>query len=122
MKQAKEGARGNFHGSQASEGAMGGNTPGKEGHRATGKSNHHEATLRSGSMPKAVAVPNKLGLYEPTDPMPSGESDHETLRAGKKPKAERAVSHAKHSPESLKRARMLNVRSEQGGAEKEGGW
>ncbi len=108
---------------QVKEGAMGGNMPGKEGHRATGKSNHPEASLRSGNLPKAVAVPNSLGLKQsPHEEAPSGESNHETRRFGNKPSAEKVQSHAKHNHETLKRARMLNVRSEKGGAEKNGGY
>src|SRR5579859_466531 len=93
-----------------------------EGARKRAKSNHPEATLRSGSLPGAVAVPNSLGLKQGKNDAPSGESNHETLRHGKTPQAESVRSRAAHNPETLRRARMLNNRSESGGAEKGGGW
>jgi hypothetical protein len=106
---------------QVKEGAQGGNMPGKEGHRATGKSNHPEATLRNGSKPSGNSLA-AFGLKQsPHEEAPSGESNHETRRFGNKPSAEK-VKPVSHDKATLSRARMLNVRSEKGGAEKGGGW
>ncbi len=68
-------------------------------------------------------VTNSLGNHQGSNDAPSGESNHETLRHGKAPKPEKVL----HAPMpmnqgTLAKARKFNVRSEQGGAEKEGGW
>ena len=69
-------------------------------------------------------VANSLGNHQgPEGPGPTGESNHETLRHGKKPSPEKV----KHAPMpmnqgTLAKARMFTKRSEEGGAEKEGGW
>jgi hypothetical protein len=105
---------------QVKEGAKGGNMTAKEGHRGTGKSNHPEATLRNGSKPSGNSLAS-FGATQATGKAPSGESNHESLRFGSKPSAEK-VKPVSHDKATLSRARMLNVRSEKGGAEKGGGW
>ena len=105
---------------QVKEGAKGGNMTAKEGHRGTGKSNHPEATLRNGSKPSGNSL-SAFGLSQAASKAPSGESNHETLRHGSKPSSER-VKPVSHDKATLSRARMLNCRSEKGGAEKGGGW
>ena len=87
---------------QVKEGAKGGNMPGKEGHRATGKSNHPEATLRNGSKPSGNSLA-AFGATQATGKAPSGESNHETLRFGSKPSASMikppvAVTHLDRTP------------------------
>lgn len=84
-------------------------------------SSNPEETLRSSSKPSGNAGMKSSGLREGVDDAPSGESNHETLRHGKKPKSE-AVRHAQHDPSAQKRAHAFNERSQNGGAEKEGGW
>jgi hypothetical protein len=101
-------------------GAEGGNETAKQGTRKSGKSNHPEATLRSGNKPTAGGV-GAFGLHEGTDKAPNGEGSHETLRHNNKPSPEK-VKPVSHDKATLSRARMLNERSENGGAEKGGGW
>jgi hypothetical protein len=96
----KQGAHGGN--APAEQGARGGNAHGAEGLKHTGKTNHETASLRTGSLPGAVKVPNGLGLGQSSDPAPSGESNHESLRHGSKPAAERVKSHPTHS--SVQRA------------------
>jgi len=123
MKQATEGSMGGRHGAQVSEGAKGGRHGAQvtEGHKATGKSNGPEATLRSGSKPSGNAL-GSFGLKQsPHEEAPSGESNHETRRFGNKPAAEK-VRHAKLDTSVQKKAHGFNERSQKGGAEKGGGW
>ncbi len=123
MKQVSEGSMGGRHGAQVSEGAKGAGKHGvqvKEGHKSTGKSNGPETTLRSGSLPSGNSL-SAHGLSQGKNDAPSGESNHETLRHGNRPQAEKVKS-VKHNQETLSRARMLNCRSEKGGAEKNGGY
>jgi len=113
LAQATEGARstGKDHMSQASEGA-----------RSTGKGNGPEETLMAGKLQSGndmKAMGNKATYDEATTS--DGDSNLETLRQGDKPAAEK-VQAVKFDQDCLKKARMLNERSENGGAEKEGGW
>ena len=121
MAQAKEGSMGGRHGAQVMEGARGGRHGAQvtEGTRG-GKSNGPETTLRNGSKPNGNSL-SAHGLKEGSDKAPTGESNHETLRHGNKPAAER-VRQASHDQGALKKARMFNDRSIKGGAEKGGGW
>lgn len=50
------------------------------------------------------------------EPKPTGESNHETLRQGRKGKKE-SVKQASHDHGALAKARKYNTRSEMGGAE-----
>lgn len=79
------------------EGARSGNTPGMEGKREPGKTNHELATLRHDNLPGAVKVPNSLGNHQAESATPTGESNHESLRHGRMPQAERVKSHPAHS-------------------------
>jgi hypothetical protein len=99
----------------------------KKKHSGEGK--HPDVTLGEGLEIGSVhpahikGVTNSLGNHQAKDVAPSGESDHETLRHGKKPQPEK-VLHAPMpmNPGTLAKARMFNDRSVKGGAEKEGGW
>jgi hypothetical protein len=84
------------------------------------KSNHPEASLRSGSMPPVTGM-KAHGNKQGSNDTPMAESNTETLRHGKAPKPE-MVKHAAHNPATQKRAQMFNERSENGGAEKNGGY
>lgn len=123
--QAKEGPKGGRM--VVEQGAHGGRMTGSEGIRAS-KDNMPDVKLgeglEMGSVHKAhkKGLVNGLGGKQAMSPANSGESDHETLRHGSKPKPESVQNAPKHNQDVLKRARMFNVRSEQGGAEKEGGW
>jgi hypothetical protein len=123
MKQAKEGAKGaGMHGAQAQEGGRGGmhGAQASEGHKSTGKSNHEEASLRSGSLPSMTGLVAH-GLKQGANDAPSGESNHETLRHGSRPQPEK-VRDVKHDQGALSKARMFNDRSIKGGADPMGGY
>jgi hypothetical protein len=94
-----------------------------EGIVDTGKGNGPEETLRKGDIPSGngglKAAGEKQGVTEETTS--DGGSNLETLRQGKKPKPE-AVKPVTFDQDCLKKARMYNERSENGGAEKEGGY
>ncbi len=78
------------------------------------KSNHPEATLRSGSLPPVTGLKGH-GLKGGKDETPMAESNTETLRHGKKP-AMQAVRQAPMDMGAKKKAHGFNVRSEKGGA------
>jgi hypothetical protein len=83
--------------------------------KKTGKSVEPEAAL---GKPGRYAG-NDLKSHEndhADEPKPSGESNHETLRQGKKGKKE-SVKQAAHDGAHLAKARKFAVRSEHGGAE-----
>jgi len=124
--QVKEGARAG-RAVTAKEGARGGRMSGKEG--TSGESMHDQDVklgegLAIGSVHSAhkKGLVNGLGGKQAMSPANSGESDHETLRHGNKPKPESVQNVAPVNKEARKKAHGFNVRSEQGGAEKEGGW
>lgn len=126
-KTTPEGPRGGRAG-QAAEGSRGGRAgQGVEGSRST-KDPMRDVALGEGLEMGAVhsahkkGIVNGLGGKQAASPAPSGESDHETLRHGKKPQPEKVVNVAKHDKETLAKARMFAERSEAGNAEKEGGW
>ena len=124
--QVKEGPRGGRSG-QTSEGARGGRASGSEGSRG-GKD--HEATIKLGeglavgSVHSAhkKGIVNGLGGKQAESAAPSGESDHETLRHGRKPKPEAVQNVAPMDMKAQKKAHGFNERSIAGNAEKEGGW
>lgn len=91
-----------------------------EGAKKTGKGNMPEETLRNGDKPSGNDM-KAMNLANAQVPKPTGESNHETLRVNSLPKAEKHQQ-APANKATIKRARMLNERSEKGGAEKEGGW
>lgn len=65
---------------------------------------------------------NGLGNHQGSNDTPKAESNVETLRHGKTPKPEGVQNRATHDKAAQKRAYDFNVRSQQGGAEKGGGW
>jgi hypothetical protein len=87
------------------------------------KMDSNEETLRKGSMPTGngglKSSGNKNAEMDKTTS--DGKSNLESLRQGSIPKPE-AVKDVTFDQGCLARARMLNERSENGGAEKEGGW
>jgi hypothetical protein len=99
----------------------------KKKHSGEGK--HPDVTLGEGLEIGSVhpahikGVTNSLGNHQGKDDAPAGEGSQETRRHGKKPQPEK-VKHAPMplNPGTLAKARMFNKRSEEGGAEKEGGW
>lgn len=123
--QVKEGPKGGRM--VAAEGAKGGRMTGSEG--ARGGKDHEEYVklgegLEVGSVHHAhkKGMVNGLGGKQGMDDAPSGESDHETLRHGRKPKPEAVKSMAAEDKNAQKKAHGFNERSQNGGAEKEGGW
>ena len=84
------------------------------------KSNHPEASLRSGSMPPVTGM-KAHGNHQGSNDTPTAESNVETLRHGKAPKSG-AVKMPMHNSATQKRAHMFNERSQNGGAEKNGGY
>jgi hypothetical protein len=87
------------------------------------KMSSNEETLRKGSMPMGngglAAKGNKQG--EHTTTKSDGGSNLETLRQSARPKPE-AHREAPMDMKAQKKAHMFNERSQNGGAEKEGGW
>lgn len=94
-----------------------------EGTKSCGKGNGPEETLRKGNMPSGNAGLKAAGesQAETENTTSDGGSNLETLRQGNKPQPEK-VREVKFDQECLKKARMFNERSENGGAEKEGGY
>jgi hypothetical protein len=123
--QAKEGPKGGRM--VAEQGARGGRSTGSEGIRG-GKD--HESTVRLGEGLEVGSVHsahkkglvNGLGAKQAASVAPGGESDHETLRHGKKPQPEKVTYLAPLNKAVQKKAHGFNERSQNGGAEKEGGW
>jgi hypothetical protein len=122
--QVKEGPKGGR--AVAEQGARGGRATGSEGARG-GKD--HEAYVKLGEGLEVGSVHsahkkgmvNGLGGKQAVSAANSGESDHETLRHGSKPKPE-AVKHAVEDKGAQKKAHGFNERSIAGNAEKEGGY
>jgi hypothetical protein len=87
------------------------------------KMESNEETLRKGSMPTGngglMKKGNKQG--EHTKTTSDGGSNLETLRQADRPKPE-AHREADMDTKAQKKAHMFNERSQNGGAEKEGGW
>jgi hypothetical protein len=123
--QVKEGPKGGR--SVAEQGARGGRATGSEGARA-GKSNEGDVKLGEGLAVGSVHSAHKKGLVhglgakQAASVAPSGESDHETLRHGSRPQPVKVNNIPTLDKGTVKKARGFNVRSENGGAEKEGGW
>lgn len=84
-------------------------------------SSNPEEALRSGSMPTGNGGKKAAGNRQAESEAPSGESNHETLRHGSKPKPE-AVREAQHDKAAQKRAHGFNERSQNGGANPNGGY
>ncbi len=128
--QAKEGSMKGRPG-QAMEGAHScekSHEQGMEGARG-GKNHEMDIKIAEGLEHGSVHPSHKKGIMaggnrdaKETTTTSDGGSDLETLRQGNKPGSERAVVVATENPGCLKKARMFNERSENGGAEKEGGW
>lgn len=95
----------------------------------TGDGKHPDVALGEGLEIGSVhpahikGVTNSLGNHQGSNDAPSGESNHETLRHGKRPKPEK-VTHAPmpFNQGTLAKARKFTDRSVAGNAEKEGGW
>ena len=123
--QVKEGPKGGHM--VAAEGAKGGRQSGSEGARG-GKD--HESTVKLGEGLEIGSVHsahkkgmvNGLGGKQAASEAPSGMSDHETLRHGSKPQPEKVNNVAPMNKDARKKAHGFNERSQNGGAEKEGGW
>ncbi len=125
--QVKEGPKGGR--SVAEQGARGGRSTGSEGARAhASKSHEKDVKLAEGLEHGSVHGAHKKGLVhglggkQAASVAPSGESDHETLRHGSKPQPGKVNNIPTLNKDTVKKARGFNVRSENGGAEKEGGW
>lgn len=65
---------------------------------------------------------NSLGNHQGSNDAPKAESNTETLRHGKTPKPEGVQSRPTPNTTTQKRAHGFNERSQNGGAEKGGGW
>lgn len=65
---------------------------------------------------------NGLGNHQGSNDAPKAESNTETLRHGSRPKPEGVQHKAPMNAATQKRAHSLNERSQNGGAEKGGGW
>ena len=124
-KQAMEGSRGGRAG-QANEGPKGGRMVAKEG--AKGGKNHERDIKLAEGLEHGSAYPahkkgmvSGLGGKQAGSPANSGESNHESLRTGNKPKPA-SVMHASENKGVQKKAHGFNERSIAGNAEKEGGW
>lgn len=90
------------------------------------KSHEADVKLGEGLEIGAVHAAHKKGITKPGNTQAAhtptkGMSDHETLRNDSRPKVE-DVKQAPHNSKVQAKAHGFNVRSEQGGAEKEGGW
>ncbi len=125
--QVKEGPKGGRM--VAEQGARGGRSTGSEGARAhAGKDHEKYIKLAEGLEHGAVHETHKKGLVnglggkQAASVTPSGESDHETLRHGSRPQSEKVNNIPTLNKDTVKKARGFNVRSENGSAEKEGGW
>lgn len=123
--QVKEGPRGGRM--VAAEGAKGGRQTGSEGTRG-GKDNESTVKLGEGLEIGSVhsahkkGMVNGLGGKQGSNDAPNGESDHETLRHGNRPKSEAVRNTAAEDKGAQKKAHGFNERSIAGNAEKEGGY
>jgi hypothetical protein len=123
--QAKEGPKGGRMVAEA--GARSGRSTGSEGVRG-GKDNESTVRLGEGLEVGSAHSAHKKGLVhglgakQAASVAPGGESDHETLRHGSRPQPSKVNNIPTLDKGTQKKARGFNVRSENGGAEKEGGW
>jgi hypothetical protein len=90
----------------------------------------HEADVKLGEGLEIGAVHpahkkglvNHLGNHQAESVPAKGMSDHEALGHGIKPKPEMVTYPAHLDAKAQKKAHGFNERSQNGGAEKEGGW
>jgi hypothetical protein len=80
------------------------------------KATHPEAALGNPGRYSGNDLKNHENS-EGMDAAVTGESNHETLRNGKKPKKSSTVAHAPENKAHLAKARKFAARSEHGGAE-----
>lgn len=123
-------SRGNAHPGQGAEGARKraqGHGQGFEG-SSSKKDNSKDVTLGEGLEMGSVHSAHKKGLVhgqgakQAASVAPSGMSDHDTLRHGSRPQPEKVNNIPTEDKGTQKKAYGFNKRSEQGGAEKEGGY